>query len=57
MLRESLEEERRALVLYRELLALAADRSVALEEYAREMIQLEELHAAEVEKMLRKPGG
>jgi bacterioferritin len=57
MLRESLEEERRALVLYRELLALVADRSVALEEYSREMIQAEELHAAEVEKMLRKPSG
>jgi bacterioferritin len=56
MLRESLEEERRALGLYRELLALVADRSVALEEYCREMIQAEELHAAEVEKMLRKPG-
>ena len=56
MLRESLEEERRALALYRELLALVTDRSVALEEFAREMIQAEELHAAEVEKMLRKPG-
>ena len=56
MLRESLEEERRALALYRELLALVSDRSVALEEFAREMIQAEELHAAEVEKMLRKPG-
>jgi bacterioferritin len=56
MLRESLEEEQRALGLYRELLALVADRSVALEEYSREMIQAEELHAAEVEKMLRKPG-
>jgi bacterioferritin len=57
MLRESLEEERRTLVLYRELLTLVADRSVALEEYARGMIQAEELHAAEVEKMMRKPGG
>jgi bacterioferritin len=56
MLRESLEEERRTLGLYRELLALVSDRSVALEEYARAMIQAEELHAAEVEKMLRKPG-
>ena len=56
MLRESLEEERRALLLYRELLTLVADQSVALEEYARQMIQAEELHAAEVEKMLRKPG-
>lgn len=57
MLRESLEEERRTLALYRELLGLVADRSVALEEYTREMIQAEELHAAEVEKMLRKPSG
>ena len=40
-----------------ELLALVADRSVALEEYSREMIQAEELHAAEVERMLRKPSG
>ena len=56
MLRESLEEERRGLLLYRELLTLVADQSVALEEYARQMIQAEELHAAEVEKMLRKPG-
>jgi bacterioferritin len=56
MLRESLEEERRALALYRELLHLVTDRSVALEEFARGMIQAEELHAAEVEKMLRKPG-
>ena len=56
MLRESLEEEGRALQLYRELLALVNDRSVALEEFARGMIQAEELHAAEVDKMLRKPG-
>jgi bacterioferritin len=56
MLRESLEVERQALGLYRELLALVADRSVALEEYCRQMIHAEELHAAEVEKMLRKPG-
>ena len=32
------------------------DRSVALEEYARQMIHAEELHAAEVDKMLRRPG-
>jgi len=56
MLRESLESERTALKLYRDLLALVADRSVALEEYARQMIQTEELHLAEVDKMLRKPG-
>ncbi|EHP44345.1 Ferritin and Dps [Cupriavidus basilensis OR16] len=56
MLRESLEAENAALKLYRELLALVEDRSVALEEFARQMIQIEELHAGEVDKMLRKPG-
>ena len=56
ILRESLEAEGDALKLYRELLALVKDRSVALEEYVRQMIQAEEVHAAEVDKMLRKPG-
>jgi bacterioferritin len=56
ILRESLESERRALDLYRELLSLVESRSVALEEFARQMILAEEMHAAEVDKMLRKPG-
>ena len=56
MLRESLETEAQALKLYRELLDVVAGKSVALEEFARQMIQAEELHAAEVDKMLRKPG-
>lgn len=56
MLRESLEHESRALALYRELLSLVDGRSVALEEFARQMVQAEEMHAAEVDKMLRKPG-
>lgn len=56
ILRESLEAEGRGLALYRELLELVSDRSVALEEFARTMIQAEEMHAAEVDKMLRKPG-
>ena len=56
MLRESLDTERQALGLYRELLDAVADASVALEEFARQMIHAEELHAAEVDKMLRKPG-
>jgi bacterioferritin len=56
ILRESLETEARALGLYRELLAQVEGRSVALEEFARQMIHAEELHAAEVDKMLRKPG-
>lgn len=56
ILRESLEAEMGALKLYRELLTLVEHRSVALEEYARQMIHLEELHAGDVDKMLRKPG-
>src|SRR6267142_84068 len=56
MLRESLETERGALGLYRELLELVEGRFVALEEFARQMIHAEEVHASEVDKMLRKPG-
>ena len=56
ILRESLETESEALALYRELLELARDRSMTLEEYARQMIQAEEMHAGDVDKMLRKPG-
>ena len=56
MLRESLETEKKGLRAYRELLDLVKDRSVMLEEYARQMIYSEEAHADEVEKMLRKPG-
>src|SRR5438270_13389970 len=56
MLRESLATERGALERYRELLGLAQGGFIALEEFARQMIHAEELHAAEVDKMLRKPG-
>ena len=56
ILRESLEAEGEALKLYKELLDLVRDKSVLLEEYARKMISAEELHAGEVDKMLRKPG-
>jgi len=56
MLKESLDTEGQALALYRQLLGLVEGRSVALEEFAREMIQAEEMHAADVDKMLRKPG-
>ena len=56
MLRESLEAEGAALALYRELLELVAHTSVPLEEFARQMIAAEELHAGDVDKMLRKPG-
>ena len=56
VLRESLEAEGEALALYRELLSLVEGRHIALEEFARGMILAEEMHAAEVDKMLRKPG-
>lgn len=56
MLRESLDHERSALALYRQLLDLVKDRSIPLEEFARQMIAAEELHAGDVDKMLRRPG-
>lgn len=56
ILRESLEQERSTLAAYYDLMRLTEGKSVALEEYAREMILLEEMHLDEVNKMLRKPG-
>lgn len=56
ILRESLEHENASIKAYNELLAASEGRSVLLEEHAREMIVLEELHLDEVNKMLRKPG-
>jgi len=56
ILRESLEQERSTLAAYYELLEVSEGNNVALEEYAREMIMLEESHLDEVNKMLRKPG-
>ena len=56
ILRESLHHEREALELYYKLLEQVKDKSVQIEEYAREMIMQEEQHLGEVDKMLRKPG-
>ncbi len=56
ILRESLQHEKTALAAYYDLLKIAEGHSVLLEEYAREMIVLEELHQDEVNKMLRNPG-
>ena len=52
ILGESLESEGRALALYKNLLTTVEGKSVMLEEY----VQAEELHAGEVDKMLRQPG-
>ncbi len=56
ILKESLEHEILALSEYHNLLELVNGRNVMLEEYARRMISLEEMHLGEVRKMLRKPG-
>jgi bacterioferritin len=56
ILKDSLETESRALALYKELLQLVEGKSVMLEEYARQMVYAEEVHAGEVDKMMRKPG-
>jgi bacterioferritin len=56
ILREALENERTGIQMYKDLLELVAGKSVWLEEYARQMIHQEEMHAFEVDKMLRRPG-
>jgi len=56
ILRETLQAEHVALGLYNDLLELVADKNVALEEYARTLIEAEEEHIDEIDKMLRKPG-
>lgn len=56
ILREALDHEKTGLQSYKELLDLVDGRSVWLEEYAREMIYLEEMHINDADKMLRKPG-
>lgn len=56
ILRESLEHEKNTASAYQKLLHLVEGKSVVMEEYAREMIYLEELHLDEVDKMLRIPG-
>jgi len=56
ILGEALQNEGAALDLYKELLRLVEGRSVMLEEYARTMVNTEESHLGEVDKMLRKPG-
>ncbi len=55
ILKESLDHEQVQLGNYKALLKLVEGHSVFLEEYARQMIYDEEMHVAEVQKMLRKP--
>ena len=53
ILKESLEHEQQAVMMYKKLLEEVADASVMLEEYARGQIGMEEQHALEIKKMLR----
>ena len=54
ILKETLAHEKLAIQTYYELLGIIDGKSVYLEEYARSMIGQEELHALEVEKMLKE---
>lgn len=53
ILTESLNHEKKALELYKELLETVEDASVYLEEFVRGQIGQEELHNIEINKMLR----
>ena len=56
MMEEMLVHERRGIELYRKLLAISEGRDVSLEELARQMVRNEEMHVAEIQKMLRRRG-
>ena len=56
ILKEAHEHEKTGLQAYYDLLALAEGKSILLEEYARDQIAAEEMHLADIRKMMRKPG-
>lgn len=53
LLNESFNHEQKAIDLYKELLHNSENKSIYIEEYAREMIKQEEMHGIEIKKMLR----
>lgn len=53
---ELVQIEEAGIALYRALLALVEGKNVSLEELARQQIRAEEMHVAEIKKMLRKRG-
>ena len=53
ILNECLEHEREAIKAYYELLEAVNGESIMLEEYARNQIAMEEMHEAELKKMLK----
>jgi bacterioferritin len=56
MMEEMLLHERHGIELYQKLLRVAEGSNISLEELARQMVRSEELHVAEIQKMLRKRG-
>jgi len=48
--------ERKGIDLYRRLLKISEGWNISLEEFARSKIRGEEMHLAEVDKMLRRRG-
>ncbi len=54
ILRESLQHEKTQIKTLYRFLEMVTDKHIFLEEFARKMIVEEEMHVAEVEKMLRK---
>ncbi len=55
ILHESLDHEIASIEIYHRLLGLVKDQSVMLEEYVRTKLYQEEMHVAEVKKMLADP--
>lgn len=53
LLQESLNHEKKALALYKQLLEVVQDARIYLEEFARTQIGQEEMHNLEIKKMLR----
>ena len=53
LLNESLSHEEQAIGLYKDLLACSENKSIYIEEYAREMVKQEEMHSIEIKKLLR----
>ena len=56
ILQELLIHERRGIELYKKLLKLSEGWNISLEEFARAKIRGEEMHLAEIGKMLRRRG-
>jgi bacterioferritin len=56
ILKEAYEHEKEGLNAYYDLLRLTEGKSILLEEYSRDQIAAEEMHLADIRKMMRKPG-